>query len=499
MSAATSGGVLVRLAAPELDALEALLLADPTRESATLARFGWRERPDGTVLAVAALDPPPPGAVGGGADNVRIEGAYLRATALEAERHPLAIGLVHAHPAGVAPRPSPADDEMDAYLAAYFADFAPGRPFASLILSRMDGEDGPEIALSGRVRIAGEWRPVTRVAAARRPDIVAWPGGRRPDPPPMPPERVARLTSAFGRQAYQRLQRSTVALVGAGATGSAAIPILARAGVGRLVVVDADHASVSNLERLHGSVPHDVVDRVPKVEIARRHVAAIAPDVVVEAVIGKLPQAEALDAVIGADLLLGCTDQHSSRLAVADVARRFAIPAIDIGGLIEGADGVVTGQLVQLVRFLPDDPCPRCRGMISEVRVAQELMSPAERLSAQAQAQAARARGERPDPIATAIPQIDTVSWITTTGGTLAAGFAIGWLTGRFAPRFERLQLDLVSDCLGAVDRPQRPRADCVCNRTRGFADQAADTAPVAPPAHWEPARRLGASDQPPS
>ncbi|MGJ3263272.1 MAG: HesA/MoeB/ThiF family protein [Salinarimonas sp.] len=486
-----SGGVLVRLAAPELDALEHLLLADGDREAACFVRLGWRETPQGLVLALAALDPPPPGAVLGEASAVRIAGTYAREVALAAETHPLAAGLVHTHPAGAGLRPSPADDAMDDYFAGYFADFAPGRPFASLILARVDGDTGPELALSGRVRVAGTWRPVTRVAAARRPDVVCWPDGVRPDPAPMPPERVARLTSAFGREAYQRLQRATVALVGAGATGSAAIPILARAGVGRLIVVDADHASASNLERLHGSVPQDVVDRVPKVAIARRHVASFAPDVVVEAHVGKLPQPEIVDAVIRADLLLGCTDQHASRLAVADIARRFAIPAIDIGGLIEGADGIVTGQLVQLVRFLPDDPCPRCRGMISEVRVAQELMSPAERLSAQAQADAARDRGERPDPIATAIPQIDTVSWITTTGGTLAAGFAIGWLTGRFDPRFERLQLDLVSDCLGAVDRPQRARAGCVCTRTRGFADQGADTAPVVAPPHWEPARTL--------
>lgn len=486
-----SASVLVRLAAPELDALERLLFADDARESAVFVRFGWRETPQGLVLALAGFDPPPAGAVIGGRETVRIDGAYARAVALAAETHPLAVGLVHTHSAGAEPRPSAADDEMDAYLAGYFADFAPGRPFASLIVSRVAGDTGSEIAVSGRVRVEGAWRPVTRVAAARRPDVVCWPEGRRPAPAPMPPERVARLTSAFGREAYQRLQRSTVALVGAGATGSAAIQILARAGVGRLIVVDADHASDSNLERLHGSVPQDVVDSVPKVAIARRHVAAIAPDVVVEAYIGKLPQPEIVDAVVQADLLLGCTDQHSSRLAVADVARRFAVPAIDIGGLIEGADGVVTGQLVQLVRFLPDDPCPRCRGMISEVRVAQELMSPQQRLSAQAQADAARARGERPDPIATAIPQIDTVSWITTTGGTLAAGFAIGWLTGRFDPRFERLQLDLVSDCLGAVDRPQRARPDCVCTRTRGFANQAAETAPVAPPPHWAPVHGL--------
>src|SRR3546814_5668677 len=81
------------------------------------------------------------------------------------------------------------------------------------------------------------------------PQVVAWPGGERPAPPPQPPESVARMTSAFGLEAYQRLARATVALIGAGGTGSAAIPILARAGVGRLIVIDGDHVTISNLER----------------------------------------------------------------------------------------------------------------------------------------------------------------------------------------------------------------------------------------------------------
>jgi molybdopterin/thiamine biosynthesis adenylyltransferase len=293
------------------------------------------------------------------------------------------------------------------------------------------------------------------------------------------------MTSAFGEEAFQRLQRSTVALIGAGGTGSAAIPILARAGVGRLIVVDGDHATISNLERLHGSCLKDVEQAVPKATIAKVSVGHYAPDVVVEAIVGRLPQREVLDAVVQADVMLGCTDQHSSRLAVADVATRYLIPSIDCGGLIEGADGVVTGQLVQLVRFLAADPCPRCRGMISETRVAQEAVAKEDRLSAARQVELAFAAGERPDPILTALPQIDTVGYITTTAGTLAAGFAIGWLTGRFQPQFERLQLDLVGHCLGAVDRRQVARPNCVCRQVRGHADQAAASAPILVPPHW--------------
>jgi molybdopterin/thiamine biosynthesis adenylyltransferase len=480
-------GVLLRMAAPDLNILlEAATSPDrKVAEWGCLARFGWREMPDRLLLTLASLDPPQHWEMTATYKSVSLHAPYMRRCALAAETHGLAVGVIHIHPPGVAPAPSADDDELARYLAEYFKDFTLGRPFASLILSAMEGE----IAVSGQVLHADRWLDIDRVAAERRPDVVAWMQGRKPPPSPIPPARVARLTSAFGREAFQRLQRSTVALIGAGGTGSAAIPILARAGVGRLIIVDGDHVSESNLERLHGSRPSDAANWAAKVAVAKRSVAEYAPDVSVEAIIGRLPQKEVLDAVLSADVIMGCTDQHSSRLTVADVAARYLIPAIDCGGLIEGNDGVVTGQLVQIVRFLADDPCPRCRGMISETRLQQEMLPTSERAQPAEQAAMAVAQGERADPILTAVPQIDTVGYITTTSGTIAAGFVIGWLTGRFFPRFERLQLDLVMDSLGAVDRPQLRRAGCSCGMVRGHADQAKEYAPIAPPPHWPPVK----------
>jgi molybdopterin-synthase adenylyltransferase len=443
--------------------------------------------PERLVVTLADLERPQAGEIEGSPDKVGIVHPYFRRVVQATASHPLAIGFIHNHPDGTPPVPSRVDDEMDGYLAEYLTDFLPGRPFVSLILSTVDGL----CAVSGRVFFGGIWTDIGRVAAERDPTLRAWPSGRCPAEPPMPPESVARMTSAFGREAFERLNRATVALIGAGGTGSAAIPILARAGLGKLVVIDGDHATISNLERLHGSRPSDIPAEIPKAAIARRAVAEFAPGVDVDAIVGRLPQDEVVDAVVQADLILGCTDQHSSRLAVADIATRYAIPAIDCGGLIEGADGIVTGQLVQIVRFLAADPCPRCRGMISDTRVAQEMLQTHVRVSNMAQADLAIAAGERPDPILTAVPQIDTVGYITTTAGTLAAGFAIGWLTGRFSPRFERLQLDLVSDCLGAVDRPQRRLPECSCGRIRGHADQGQAYAPITAPDHWPPVRRI--------
>jgi molybdopterin/thiamine biosynthesis adenylyltransferase len=477
--------VVLRLSEPDLTRVRTLLFRRyPHEEWATFFRCGWRDTGAGLVLTLAALDPPEVGEVDDRVGNVAIQEPYTLRVALSAEQHRLAVGVMHSHPRGCAPHPSPIDDDMDTYYADYFSGFAPGRPYVSLVLSEMGGE----LAISGRVCWNGAWHQVQRVLVERTP-LRTWVGGRRPAPDRQRRERVARLRSAFGEEAAASLGRSTVAVIGAGGTGSAVIETLARAGVGRLIIVDPDLLEASNLERVHGSTPEDASLRLPKVEIAKRHVASIDPACSVMALQGSLPQEEVVDAVVTADVAIGCTDQQHSRLALSDLAFRFLLPSIDCGVTLEGREGEVTGQVIQLVRFLTEDPCVLCRRMVVPARVAQELMSPEERDRRRRAAGEATARGEAPDPYWQEQRQLDTVGYLTTTAGALVAGYVIGWLTGRYDCPFTKLQMNLVSKYLDVTDVDDEPRPDCTCRRVRGWADQGAVDALVHPPSHWPPVR----------
>jgi len=73
----------------------------------------------------------------------------------------------------------------------------------------------------------------------------------------------------------------------------------------------------------------------------------------------------------------------------------------------------------------------------------------------------------------------------------MAAGYAIGWLAGRFDPPFERLQLNLEGKFLDVTDSEEAPQSDCVRGRLRGWADQAAADALITAPAHWPASKRL--------
>lgn len=480
----SGGNVTFRATASGFDTLcEVVFRRYPDYEWATFAHFGWRATPDGLVLTLARLVPPDADDLDDAVGHVAIREPYTLRVALDAEQHPLGVGVIHSHPRHCAPSPSAVDDDMDGYYSRYFEGFAPNRPYVSLILA--DLETGPVVC--GRVWWERQWRRVDHVAIGRT-EVEAW-TGMKPDEV-LADQRRKRLASAFGDEAAARLRRSTVAIIGAGGTGSAAIEVLARAGVGRLIVVDPDHLESSNLERVHGSVPADAEDAVPKAVLAQRHAMAIDSTLHVDAVVGALPHEVAVDSVVNADVMIGCTDQQHSRLALSDIGRRYLIPAIDCGVMLEGKDGAVTAQIIQCVRFMPDDPCPLCRRMIIPEQLTQELMDPAERAQRQAAAREAMRRGDHAGAYWRDLPQLNTVGYLTTIAGAMAAGYAIGWLTGRFGPPFERLQMNLQAPFFDVTNLEESADLECSCRKAIGWADQGAADALITAPRHWSASQR---------
>src|SRR5215469_998075 len=90
-------------------------------------------------------------------------------------------------------------------------------------------------------------------------------------------ERYSRqvLFAPIGEQGQQRLAGGHAAVVGVGATGAATASLLARAGVGRLTLIDRDYVEPSNLQRQVLFDEDDARECLPKAEAARRHLALV--------------------------------------------------------------------------------------------------------------------------------------------------------------------------------------------------------------------------------
>src|SRR5918997_1761011 len=97
-------------------------------------------------------------------------------------------------------------------------------------------------------------------------------------------ERYSRqiLFAPVGAEGQRRIGAARVLVVGCGALGSAQVEALARAGVGRLRVVDRDFVEESNLQRQTLFSERAARERLPKAVAAARRVAEINSEVAVE-------------------------------------------------------------------------------------------------------------------------------------------------------------------------------------------------------------------------
>lgn len=130
----------------------------------------------------------------------------------------------------------------------------------------------------------------------------------------------------FGAAGQRTLDRSHVAVIGAGGLGSPALLYLAAAGVGRLTIIDDDTVELSNLHRqvVHGTSHLGE----PKVDSARAMLADINPTVEVEVVRGRLLWPSAPDILRGADIVLDGADNFETRHVVSAACAQLGIPHV---------------------------------------------------------------------------------------------------------------------------------------------------------------------------
>jgi molybdopterin-synthase adenylyltransferase len=129
-------------------------------------------------------------------------------------------------------------------------------------------------------------------------------------------ERYARhiVLPQLGGVGQRKLKAASIAIVGAGGIGSAVIPALAGAGIGRLTIIDDDVVDRTNLQRQPIFRDDQVGD--PKAELAAAFVEALNPHVRVSAVRERLTADNAETLLSGHDLVIDACDNFATRLVV---------------------------------------------------------------------------------------------------------------------------------------------------------------------------------------
>ncbi len=85
-----------------------------------------------------------------------------------------------------------------------------------------------------------------------------------------------RTALLLGEKAMDRLKESCVMIVGVGGVGAYAAEMVARTGVGHIIIIDGDNVADSNLNRQLPALESTIGK--PKVEVMKRRIADINPD-----------------------------------------------------------------------------------------------------------------------------------------------------------------------------------------------------------------------------
>jgi molybdopterin-synthase adenylyltransferase len=145
------------------------------------------------------------------------------------------------------------------------------------------------------------------------------------------------LLKEIGGPGQQKLKAARVALVGMGGLGAPAALYLAAAGVGRLVLIDDDVVSLSNLQRQILYRTEDVGRA--KLEAAAQALAALNPHVEIIPLHARLTEHNASALLSGVDLVLDGSDSFATRHAVNAWCLAAGVP------LVSGAVGRWEGQI----------------------------------------------------------------------------------------------------------------------------------------------------------
>ncbi|HZH94098.1 MAG TPA: HesA/MoeB/ThiF family protein [Tissierellaceae bacterium] len=149
--------------------------------------------------------------------------------------------------------------------------------------------------------------------------------------------RYDRNKSLISQEDQDLLASKTIAVIGAGGLGGHLAELIARLGIGKLIIIDGDVFEESNLNRQRFSNENNLGK--PKALEAKRELEKINSQVDIIAVHDTVSKKNGKDLLEGADLVLDGVDNARTRLLLEDLCNQLQIP------LVHGAIGGWYGQV----------------------------------------------------------------------------------------------------------------------------------------------------------
>jgi molybdopterin/thiamine biosynthesis adenylyltransferase len=164
----------------------------------------------------------------------------------------------------------------------------------------------------------------------------------------------------IGVEGQRKLLAARALVVGCGALGSVIANTLARAGVGKLRIVDRDFLELNNLQRQVLYDEDDVAAGLPKAIAAKNRLVKINSTIEIDAVVADVDHTNIERLLEGVTCQIDGTDNFETRFLLNDAAVKLGIPWV-YGGCL-GAEGqtlsIIPGQTPCLRCLMPEPPPP---------------------------------------------------------------------------------------------------------------------------------------------
>ena len=232
----------------------------------------------------------------------------------------------------------------------------------------------------------------------------------------------SRTELLLGAEGIATLRNAKVMVFGVGGVGSHCIEALARCGVGKLVLIDNDTVSMTNINR-QSIAYHSTIGR-HKTEVMKQRIADICPEtrvVTYERFIGR----DNLDDILAEkpDYIIDAIDTVTAKLALAEKAAENGIPLISS----MGTGNKLHAELFEITDISKTSVCPLCKVMRKELKACGIKKLKVLYSKEQPVDVSGKSTGEDPGK-RRCIP--GSISFVPPVAGLLLAGYVVRELTG---------------------------------------------------------------------
>ena len=175
--------------------------------------------------------------------------------------------------------------------------------------------------------------------------------------------KFQRTEKLIGKSGIDKLQKAKVLIFGVGGVGGFAVEALARAGVGKIDVVDGDIVSESNINRQIIALKSTIGQA--KVDVIKKRINDINSDISVNAYnMFYLPEkADEFDFGVY-DYVIDAVDTVSAKISIAEQSKKAGVNVISA----MGAGNKLDATKFEITDIYKTEGCPLARVMRKELR-----------------------------------------------------------------------------------------------------------------------------------